>query len=130
MNSFNVHLRYDDTTFEVSFKMESKFNEVNNVLEEIFGQWNGGSGMECDIFNKSHCRSLSVGDYVKVDDQWYRCAGMGWKKVSQDDVDLWFNTMSEIRNNRLPGKSLDDERLLRFFDKRKAQEKLNMPYFS
>lgn len=32
-------------------------------------------------------RSLSVNDCVRVNNQWYQCASIGWKAVSEEYVD-------------------------------------------
>ena len=57
-----------------------------DLLEQIFAQWNDGSGDECEFFSKSHIRSLGVGDIVGISGHWYMCMPMGWKKISITEV--------------------------------------------
>ncbi len=126
MSQFPISIRYSDTSLSVSFVQTSTSENPLDVLEDIFAQWNGGSGEECYLFQNSRCRSLSVGDYVKVGDDWYRCASFGWDKVSKESVDLWFAEMEAQRQARLPGKTIADERQLRWMDKRRVEEKLGI----
>lgn len=124
--NFAISIRYNDTSFRITFDYASKSTKADVVLEEIFAQWNAGSGRESSLFLRSSCRSLSVGDYVKVNDQWYRCASFGWDEVSEDNVELWFNEMELCRQNRMPGKTEKDERLLCLYDRRKVENKLGV----
>ena len=39
------------------------------VLEKVFAMFNGGSGRECKIFLDSGCRSMSVNDFVCINDR-------------------------------------------------------------
>lgn len=61
-------------------------DSVESLLERVFGEWNGGSGMECELFEKSKCRSLSVNDIVCINGQYFQCDSFGWSKVSVDYV--------------------------------------------
>lgn len=124
--NFPVSLRYNDTSFNISFVQCWQNENVKDVLENIFAEWNNGSGQEGHLFLQSACRSLSVGDYVKVGDQWYRCASFGWDEVSKESVDLWFAEMEACRQARLPGKTYHDERVLRLHDRRKVEDKLGI----
>lgn len=56
-------------------------------MEIIFAEWNAGSGQESVLFKQSRCRSLSVGDFVKIGNNIYECDSIGWNKVTQQDVD-------------------------------------------
>ena len=56
--------------------------EPLDLLEQIFAWFNAGSGNECDEFKRSRMRSLSVNDFVRVNDEWYQCASYGWVPVS------------------------------------------------
>ena len=57
-------------------------------LDEIFDGFNGGSGRECRLFSMTpKMRSMSVGDFVRVDSQWYQCASGGWNKVTPERVE-------------------------------------------
>lgn len=79
--------------FVTVFTIESD-NCHSNILERIFAEWNNGSGYECKLFNDSKIRSLSVNDFVCIDDNWYQCASIGWRPVTQKFVDLIENKIN------------------------------------
>lgn len=126
MSQFPISIRYSDTTLSISFVHDSASNDTRDVLEEIFAQWNAGSGRECYLFQNNRCRSLSVGDYVKVGDQWYRCASFGWDQITKESVDQWFSEMEAMRQSRTPGRTYVEERQLLWFDKRRVEDKLGV----
>jgi hypothetical protein len=53
----------------------------SEVLEMLFGWFNHGSGSECQMFLERKGRSLSVNDFVRLNDEWFQCRSMGWEKV-------------------------------------------------
>lgn len=53
----------------------------SQVLELMFGWFNHGSGSECQMFLDKKCRSLSVNDFVRLNDEWFQCRSVGWDKV-------------------------------------------------
>jgi hypothetical protein len=57
------------------------------ILEEIFAEWNRGSGSESQLFLEQNCRSLSVGDFVRVHDKWFQCEDIGWNQVKKEYVE-------------------------------------------
>ena len=57
------------------------------ILELVFGWFNNGSGSECREFLAAGVRSLSVNDFVQVNEQWYQCLSVGWKAVTDEFVD-------------------------------------------
>ena len=65
-------------------------NEISEehlgVLESTFGCFNAGSGRESHTFVRAKVRSMSVGDFVCIEAQWYKCMPVGWGKVSWGDV--------------------------------------------
>lgn len=64
---------------------DEECSESNSeALEQIFDWFNGGIGVEHRLFKSM--RSLSSGDFVGIDRQWYQCLGIGWRKVSFDFV--------------------------------------------
>lgn len=67
----------------------------SDVLENVFGWFNNGSGEECDEFTKRQCRSLSVNDFVRLNDEWFQCRSVGWDKV--DDA-LVRNQIEEAKS--------------------------------
>jgi hypothetical protein len=69
-----------------SFNHDTFCEHVEDVLEEIYGMFNHGSGCESDIFLNSKTRSLSVNDCVSVDGQWYQCRSIGWQMVNAEYV--------------------------------------------
>lgn len=60
-----------------------------SILEIIFGNWNGGSGSECEEFLRSRTRSLSVCDFVGLDGKFYQCKSVGWVEVPRATVNIW-----------------------------------------
>jgi hypothetical protein len=58
-----------------------------HTLENVFDQFNHGSGSEHPLFLKQKLRSLSVNDVVRVGDKWYQCMSVGWKQVTDKYVD-------------------------------------------
>jgi len=66
--------------------LKHQSEKVEDILEEVFEQFNAGSGRECQEFHNTHMRSLSVGDFVNIEGQWWECAACGWKKVEADHV--------------------------------------------
>lgn len=69
-----------------------------NLLEEIFANWNSGSGVECALFLRLKIRSMSVGDIVKIDSTMYLCQPMGWKVI---DDNFMINLLIEMGNHSL-----------------------------
>ena len=59
------------------------------ALEEVFAGWNAGSGQGWPGFVSAHVRSLSVGDFVKIENDWFQCNSFGWKLVDEAYVADW-----------------------------------------
>ena len=55
-------------------------------LEDVFAQFNHGSGAECKEFVDNRMRSLSVGDFVQFEGQWWECKDVGWEMVKSNYV--------------------------------------------
>ena len=55
-------------------------------LEDVFAQFNHGSGAECKQFVDNRMRSLSVGDFVQFEGQWWECRPVGWEMVKSNYV--------------------------------------------
>jgi hypothetical protein len=67
------------------------------ILEETFAQWNRGSGQESKKFlRQKNCRSLSVGDFVRVQDKWFHCDMIGWNEVSAEFVENFQHKIEEF----------------------------------
>ena len=58
----------------------------DDILSDVFGDWNAGSGSECELFLSERTRSMGVGDVVGIDGHWYLCMPIGWKKISIMEV--------------------------------------------
>ena len=88
---YDIKVRFSrDRIFSLVWDLEKATHSA--VLEKVFAAFNAGSGQECDVFladtegqKARHVRSLSVGDYVSVNDYWYKCESMGW---SPTDISL------------------------------------------
>ena len=70
--------------FTMSFTLKGDCTDT--LLEQVFEQWNAGSGRESDLFQNSKVRSLSVNDIVCINDQYFQCKSLGWKSVSKQYV--------------------------------------------
>ncbi len=121
-----VHIRYNDDTLDVRLNHESNLVGEGGVLEEIYAQWNAGSGRESRTFLSRQCRSLSVGDFVEVNAQWYVCASFGWNKVTDEQVAEWFTELANVRKLRRAGGTFEEERGLRWGDKRVVESRINL----
>lgn len=73
----------------VVYSHETSFDDIDAILESVFGGWNAGSGQECDEFLKSRTRSLSVGDFVGLNGKFYQCESFGWNEVPRATVNIW-----------------------------------------
>lgn len=70
---------------ETIVPFDEECSETNSeALEQIFAWFNAGSGNEHRLFKAM--RSLSVGDFVGIDRQWFQCLSIGWRNVSFDFV--------------------------------------------
>lgn len=81
-----IHVIYpgDSTS---GFVVETQDTDDNHaILEQIFAEWNHGSGKESEVFIKAKKRSLSVNDIVCVNGTYYQCAGFGWDTVTPEYV--------------------------------------------
>ena len=74
-----IHVIYPDESVH-SYVMESD-EKVERILEDVFGEWNHGSGMESLLFKNSKKRSVSVNDIVCVNGRYFQCASVGWTEV-------------------------------------------------
>ena len=61
------------------------YEEIGEVevddLEQLYAEWNRGSGQESREFLEQEVRSLSVGDVVERDGEYYACAPIGWQEL-------------------------------------------------
>lgn len=71
--------------FETIFTTTSNLS-YETQLEMIFAEWNHGSSAESELFKNSKVRSLSVNDFVCINDNWFQCASVGWRPVSKKFV--------------------------------------------
>lgn len=84
-----------DQAKEVSFEVTvlGSFNP-RRYLENVFAAF--GNHPDAEVWDTAwrgaKMRSMSVGDFVCLGDQWYQCAGCGWKEVSED----WVNTVMSL----------------------------------
>ena len=69
-------------------KLKEMFKRVRFGLEDIFTQFDHGSGNECKEFVDNRMRSLSVGDFVQFEGQWWECLPSGWDMVKPNYVIL------------------------------------------
>lgn len=123
----DIVIRYNDGSLTTSFTREVNDETPHStVLEEIFGEWNNGSGRESERFLSSGVRSLSVGDYVNVGTNWYRCESIGWKKNTDQEVAAYFFILDGFRSRREAGRTHRDEMILRWHDRRNACDALGL----
>jgi len=81
--TYEVEVRYPSQQ-SIFLKMTAMSPE--NALERVFDQFNHGSGQECWQFTNAKIRSLSVFDFVRIDQQWYQCVPVGWKEATLQDL--------------------------------------------
>lgn len=55
--------------------------------EQLWQEWNRGSGYESQVFEEAEERSMSVGDVVEVDGTYYIAAPIGWEEIDIDGGD-------------------------------------------
>lgn len=76
---------FDPPESLASSDFEQLYREVAEVdtyeLEELYAEWNRGSGRESDTFLKQGVRSMSVGDIVEQEDDYYLCCSVGWDEI-------------------------------------------------
>jgi len=97
MSISKLKILYKDLTVFSTWNLQGEETRPEVLLEKVYDAFNHGSGQEDELFLQLHCRSLSVGDFVMVEDQWYQCASCGWDKVSEPYVERW----KELFNARL-----------------------------
>lgn len=102
MKTYTTTISYCDQTVHDHFECLSRADTPEQYLEQIFAEWNNGSGRESERFLSKRCRSLSVGDFVYVNERWYRCESMGWKHQTIAQVNEWFETFEGFMNNMNP----------------------------
>jgi len=70
-------------------EFEDLYREVSEVdvddPEMAWRQWNRGSGYESREFLYEEVRSMSVGDVVEVNGEYYRAETMGWEQILVQD---------------------------------------------
>ena len=70
------------------------------ILEQVYCWFNSGSGKECPEFLADRTmRSLSVNDFVGIDDNYYQCCGDGWRWVSKEYVG---EVCKEVKKRLIP----------------------------
>ncbi len=77
------------SVFKTEFTLAGEFERTHkdiDILEIIWAGFNAGSGNEFNLFRFAHIRSMSVDDFVKIDDKWYRCASFGWDESNEDEM--------------------------------------------
>ena len=84
-----IKVRYPaERTFSLVWELDSMVSTTSHsaLLERVFAAFNYGSGQECDVFLGGKVRSLSVNDFVAIDNRWYKCESMGWSPTSEAEV--------------------------------------------
>lgn len=65
------------------------YEEITEVgtddFEQLFAEWNRGSGHESREFLEQKVRSLSVGDLAELDGTYYACKPIGWQELQLVD---------------------------------------------
>ena len=84
-----VTVCYPDEHF-IATKLKVKdTNNHDAILEQVFAEWNAGSGQECELFKRERVRSFSVNDVVIIHtgegNVYYQCASVGWNRISESE---------------------------------------------
>jgi len=90
-----IHVIYPDESIH-SYVIESD-EKIEHILEDVFGEWNHGSGMESLLFKNSKKRSVSVNDIVCVNGRYFQCASIGWNEVDSAYVNDLENEVSRSK---------------------------------
>ena len=91
----SIQVIYTDESIH-SYVIESD-EPVDRILEDVFGEWNHGSGMESDLFKRSKKRSVSVNDIVCVNGRYFQCVSIGWNEV---DIAYVNDLENEVSTNK------------------------------
>ena len=86
-----LRIVYADRSYDSGPIFADLSKNAVEALEEVFAGWNAGSGREWPGFLSAKARSLSVGDFVKIDADWFQCNSFGWKLVDEAHVADWLN---------------------------------------
>lgn len=84
MSKHIVTVIYPDD-FQLSFVLNSDASPTD-ILEDVFAQFNHGSGHESKLFVDSRKRSMSRGDIVLLDGVYHRCESIGWTQMTTQEV--------------------------------------------
>lgn len=50
-------------------------------FEELYAEWNRGGDRESEEFLRQAVHSLSVGDIIEEDGEYYACLPIGWQEL-------------------------------------------------
>ncbi len=104
MKSKTIQVKYPGE-FHITFTRTSSTTDEAD-LEQTFGEWNAGSGMESELYqNQRTLRSLSVNDLVAIDGRWWQCRSVGWKSVSETFVNNLDNVVRQHPTFKSSGSS-------------------------
>ena len=84
-----LRIVYADRSYDSGPIFADLSKNVVEALEEVFAGWNAGSGQEWPGFLSAKVRSLSVGDFVKIENDWFQYNSFGWKPVDEVYVVEW-----------------------------------------
>lgn len=83
----DLHGFDDDAPVVDSEDFEDLYREVASVEgdysdpEELWREWNRGSGYESQSFLDQEERSMSVGDVVRLDDEYFQVRSIGFEQL-------------------------------------------------
>ena len=95
MSLTQLRIVYADRSYNSGPTYADLSKNFVEALEEVFAGWNAGSGREWPGFLSAKARSLSVGDFVKIDADWFQCNSFGWKLVDEAHVADWLNELDK-----------------------------------
>jgi hypothetical protein len=76
---------FDPVTEYTKTEFENLYREVGETdtedLEQLWREWNRGSGYEAEEFLEQETRSMSVGDVAELEDEYYVVAPIGWEDI-------------------------------------------------
>lgn len=72
----------------LNFRCVAPHSEIMSILSWLYAATNdrpsnrdGEQKWICGVFNNAEEYSISVGDVIQVDDSFYMCGAIGWKKI-------------------------------------------------
>ena len=75
--------QYTETEFDELYREITEVDvDSPDYLEDIWRQWNRGSSYETQEFYDAEERSMSVGDVIEIDGEFYQAKSIGFSEIT------------------------------------------------